>query len=65
MNHEELHKKSLLAAQKLANNIEVIQTLLEGMYYSEDINFDDEGNAYSRHSGDFLDENVKWKDEEE
>ena len=64
MNYEELHKKSLLAAHKIANNIEVIQTLLEGLYYSEDIGFDDEGNVYSRHSGDFLDENVKWKDDE-
>jgi uncharacterized beta-barrel protein YwiB (DUF1934 family) len=64
MNHEELHKKSLLAAQKLANNIEVIQMLLEGMYYSEDIDFDTEGNAYSRHSGVFLDEKLEWKDNE-
>jgi hypothetical protein len=63
MTDEELKTKVSLAAQKLANNVEVIAMLLENMYWSEDIDFDDEGNAYSRHSGDFLDENVKWKDD--
>lgn len=64
MKFDEVKIKCLAGADKIMDKREIVAYLLEQLYWAEDINFDDRGNPYCSHSGDYLDNNIESEEDE-